>query len=904
MFGGNPSLDVLTRATFTLSNKRQILWGSEENRWFLNWLGVSAEFTMLKTFFSIKTPTVRAAYEELCNTARKLRRSPVARVLFEIQDTVRNNCPMTADGVDFLWIAAEIGSSTDGMLDIAKLVQKSSASACKGSHNKRGHCRPNLFLSAAARRDIPMMKILVEGLKECNHWHDADRWNDSAIRRISFVMHQVYTWDPEEFKDGFTITDYIQLLIEGGILSTSPPASCCYQDRPKVAVWNPKSLTSDELIMMCPPERRSKLYSAVLSCSNDQAEVMSKAGVFTKALEGAQTLLKYFQRCKKNDALEILGVMQECLVFAASLNDIQTATALVQLGVDPEVGILSANQEWYHKGVTSWSPMLIAAAAGSLETLQLLSETSDLTLFLGTAPIYEICRLEHPPTKYGKLAGRELRRVENLRRRIIYNKLKFSDVGAAHLVADSSRLLDDPELWQPHPIARRTSGFFVPHKRRVETIAWIRTVAAANGSGATVDKEIIKAALCDDLTRPPRWQFTDTVYHPCDALLLDGLVDANLEYREGDMDLLQLSIRAGCSLDVVELLLNKGHRVHSRAAAQSGNTMLHDALLGRSRDRSKIVHLLLREGADLKHAGDGLTILEASLQWDRSGAEEPRQVADFLGIFVYLLDAGAPVQRKQRPRLVGFKPLIHQLVDVGAEDDLILRVVEAGADLNDRGPGGEEDTPLAFAIVKGRENLARELIRRGADVHAPAGWPHLGTALQAACLFSSFQFVEYLVKVQGVDVNEAASERIGNTALQLAVMAGSLALVELLLDHGADVNALSGRTWDGRFPAWRRALDVAAEFGRLDVVEFLLKAGGRSSIYGLGGAIELAKNGGHFALVSLLLDWEKQHGRRLVEEEVEWQQQHPDAARLLLGATSDDDFSDSSDSEGFGEELQ
>lgn len=896
LFGGNPSLDILTRVAFTLSNNLFTYWGSDENRWFLNWLGVSADFKVLRTFFSIKTPTVRATYEKLCDTARHLRRSPVARVLFEIQDTMRTNCPMTGDGINFLYTAVEIGSKAEGMLDIAKRASKSPASLCEESRDKRGQCVPELFRSAAGLRDIPMMKVLIKSLGICHY--KAHSWGHYQKCGISFVMHQIYAWDPEELKDGFTVTEYIQLLIEGGILSTSLPASCCYEDRPEVAIYNPVSLTIDELVMMCPPVKRPKLYSAVLRCSNEHTEIITKAGVFTAALEGAQTLLDYLHCCKNNGAFEIRGVLQECLVFAASLNDTRTASALLHLGVDPEVGMLSANQEWYHKGVTSWNPMVIAAAAGSLETLQLLSETGDLNLFLRTAPIFEICQLENPKTKYRDPLGRELRRLENLRRQFMFRKLKVSDIADEDDMSNSPlpRVRGDHEIWQlgHDPSFRGDLLPFVAHKRRIETIAWIRTIAAANGAGATVDKEIIEAALCVDL-KFRALQFTNTPYHPCDVLLLDGLVDANLVYHEGDMDLLQLSIRAECKLDVVEFLLSKGLRVHSRAAAQSGNTMLHDALLGQSRDRSEIVHLLLREGADLKHLGDGLTVLEASLQCDFSYGTSQFPVPDCLDIFTHLLDAGAPVKQKQRPRVKEWKPLISQLICARAEDDLILRVVDAGADLNEPGHrGGQlglEHTPLVKAVIHRREKLARELIRRGADVHAPAGHWNDRTALQAACNTpASFQFVEYLINVQRVDVNEAPSDGcFGHTALQIAVKVGSLTLVEFLLDHGADVNALSGslndyggNLRDYKFPKrYDRALDVAAEHGRLDMAELLLKAGGRSSIYGLGGAIKLAKNKGHFAVASLLLGWEKQHGRRLLEQEAGWQRQHPDAARLL-----------------------
>lgn len=877
LFGGNPSLDVLARVTFTLSNKLEVDWRSEDYSWFLHWFGVSADFTLLRTFFSIKTPTVCAAYEDLCATAFVFRRSAVARVLFEVRDTMRKNDPMSCDGVDFLQIAVKCGSRADGMLDVAKREVKPSGSSYKRSHCRDDQCVPRLFYAAAARRDIALMRILAGALGDC-HDETHFRGND-GIQRISIVMHQVYAWEPEEIKDGYTMADYIQLLIQGGLLTTRLSAKCCYDDRPKVAVRNPESFTIDELVMMCPPKKRKNLQYVLLRWSNEHRLFINQAGVFTAALGGSQSLLDYVQSCKRNNTFEIRTTMQECLLFAASLNDTQTASALIQLGADPEVGLLSTNQERYLKGDLRWNPMIIAAAACNLETLYLLGDTKRSLPFLKSAPVYEICHLENSQTRYWDAMGRELRRLENLRRHYLHSLEKNSDSAIANgMVEVESFGCDD--LIQPildHSNVR--SLFFMVEKRRIETIAWIRTLAAGHDLGTRIDVEIIEAALhCDPETRP--LQYANEAYHQCDMLLLNGLVDSNLDYHEGDMDLLQLSIRAQCRLKVVEYLLSKGLRVHSRAAAQSGHTMLHDALLGRSRDRSQIVHLLLREGADYTRVAEGLSILEASMHRYFWRAEGP--FTDYLSIFTHLFEIGAPVPYRTQPQSKEDDSLICQLINSGAEDDLILRVVDAGANLNARGRGNwcRRDTPLVLAILNCGEKLARAFIRRGSDVHAPGDDDGGLTALQTACAGDSPEFIEYLIRVHGANVNEAASKNRGSTALQQAVRSGSMSLVEFLLDQGADVNGLSGEGGYLRLDMKHRALDLAASDGKIDMVEFLLKAGGRSRSGGLSGAIDLARRAGHFAVVSVLLNWEKNHSRRIMEE-AEWEWQPPEAACSL-----------------------
>lgn len=858
-------------------------------------------------FFSTKTPTVCAIYEGLCRVVRNLRRPAPARVLFEIQDIVTNNNPIAVNGFDFLKIAVQMGSKADGMLDVAKRASQRSELPLERTSEAGRHRLQVLFLAAAARRDMAMMRILDDAVAQFDDRTYLCLAGEATIRLILSIMRHLYDWDPDDPDEFSTISGYIQLLMQRGILTTRLTTRCCYDDRPKVAVCYPATLTIDELVMICPSEKREILYAAVLRWSNEHRGFVNKAGVFTAALKGPRSLEAYLQQFNQNDSFEACVTLQESLLFATCLNDINTVSVLLQMGVDPEVGLLSNNQERYHKGNMSWSPMLVAATSGNLEILKLLSERVNFDGFLRIAPVHEIVQFEYSPHKYSQMMGRELRRLENLHRRYLYSRKHDSDADVANAMLHMHSIRTVGEMVAPGINLNMMSAgapFFTVEGRRLEMISWVRDIATTHGVGQRVDKEIIEAALFNDPeTRALRCR--NAAYQPCDVLLLEGLVDANAGYYKEDMDLLQLSIRAQCSLKVVELLLSKGFQVHSRPAARSGNTMLHDAILSNSCDRFKIVELLLREGADYKNCGMGLTVLECSLH--RAGfSMEPGPFPEDLEMFKRLFEAGAPVRHWQRPELERWRPLLFLLLQARAPDDLILRVADAGAELDERGwdnyAAGGNKTPLQKAMSRGRETLARELIQRGADVHAHADRIFGSTALQSACgSRSSLQFAEYLVKEQGADVNESPAEIGGMTALQASASRGYLSLAEFLLAHGADVNALSGRFGGLPSPerlARRRALDFAAMMGRLDMTEFLLKAGGRSGAAGLGGAIQMAKENRHFAVLSVLVEWEKENGSRILKEEAEWQRQNPELARLLLVPWSEDDFSDGSDSEG------
>ncbi|KAH8768993.1 hypothetical protein F5883DRAFT_553288 [Diaporthe sp. PMI_573] len=880
LVGTNPSFEILARYSFEFSNNLWIDWESNEYSWFLAWLGLSADFRMLKMFFSVKSPTVGAVYERLCREVRRLKRPAPARVLFEIQDTIREHHAMIGDDTPFLRTAVEIGSRGDGMLEVAERAFQRTMSPKLGRASVRTSQHfQSMFMVAAAHRDLSMMGLLVSAVTHSDGKTEFS--GDTAPRLLALVMRQIYYISAPEAPEGDSvIDDYMRLLIQGGILSTNLSARCCCDDRPQVPIRNPESLTLDELIMMCPPKRRRYLYSVSLRWSNEHRTFISKAGIFSAAAEGADSLKAYIQGHNWYRSSEIPALMQDCLLFAVYLNDTETASALLELGTDPEVGLLSNNQERYHKGVLPWNPMIVAAAAGNLEMLDLLKERVNLASFIKMAPICEIVQVEDAQGKYGVCSGRELLRLENLQRHYLYSQTQISDAA----VANRTAYIEEFRYGQ----GCLPSQFFLIEKRRMDTLAWIRRIAMDLGVGESVDKEIFEAALFND-PKAPAVPYRNTAYHPCDVLLLEGLVDANLGYHKGDMDLLQVCIRNQCSLKVVKLLLSRGFHVHYRAAPPSGNTMLHDALSNQSCDQSQIVRLLVREGVDYAHCGEGITILEASLQGtDLTRAEEP--FPDKLWVFTQLFEAGAPVQQRRRSQLKEWQPLICLLVDADADDDLILRVLAAGAELNERGCSCASTsgrmTPLEAVISDNRESLAQKLMERGADVHTPAGDGFTFTALQAACRVNcSFRFIEFLVTVQAADVNEAPGAKGGTTALQWAAFHGSLPVAEFLLAQGAAVNALSG---SGRL----RALDFAAMGGKLDMVEFLLKAGGRSGTAGLGEAIHIAKESRHLAILSILLDWEKEHGSRINREEAEWQQQNPDFVRMLRESGSDDDFSD------------
>ena len=122
-------------------------------------------------------------------------------------------------------------------------------------------------------------------------------------------------------------------------------------------------------------------------------------------------------------------------------------------------------------------------------------------------------------------------------------------------------------------------------------------------------------------------------------------------------------------------------------------------------------------------------------------------------------------------------------------------------------------TPLHFAAFFRQPEIARELIRRGANVAAVSMNPMEVTPLHSAAAAHSAEIVRMLVE-SGAPVN--ARQHGGWTALHAAADNGDPEMVKFLVQHGADPHV---RNDDGKTP-----LDIAELKGREQVLPLLATA--------------------------------------------------------------------------------
>lgn len=162
-------------------------------------------------------------------------------------------------------------------------------------------------------------------------------------------------------------------------------------------------------------------------------------------------------------------------------------------------------------------------------------------------------------------------------------------------------------------------------------------------------------------------------------------------------------------------------------------------------------------------------------------------------------------------------------------------------------PCSDGETPLYIAADSGQIEMVEFLLRTGANPNAHPGLVGQRTVLQVAA-FKQRTAIMCLLLENKADVN-ATGGNPGQTALQEAITHGNMDVIKLLLDHKADVNARTHKLCN-------TPLQEAATRRDMGLIKLLLQHGalvdGRCAS---GGPIpmQLAARHGYVEIVQLLL---------------------------------------------------
>ncbi|MCL2144775.1 MAG: ankyrin repeat domain-containing protein [Endomicrobia bacterium] len=285
------------------------------------------------------------------------------------------------------------------------------------------------------------------------------------------------------------------------------------------------------------------------------------------------------------------------------------------------------------------------------------------------------------------------------------------------------------------------------------------------------------------------------------------------------------------------------------SADPQGNTLLHAAA---GRGHLGIVQYLVSRGANINAENRlGITPVITALE------------NDFPEIIKFLKSKGANlnISVKEKDGSYSKEPVIFKYYYQRDNDYALLkRFIEAGADINIKGYGGETvlfsaaggygsnielasyliennadvnaknddgQTPL-FGAAAGFYDMAKLLIDKGAGINAED--KNLRTPLFEALNYNNNEVAQYLL-AKGAEINH--KDIRGDTPLHIAAGNDSVETVKLLVEKGAKVNAKNNA---GHEPVYNASL-LSAE-GKA-IIEYLESKGADPESSGMGGTFKL-----------------------------------------------------------------
>jgi len=285
-----------------------------------------------------------------------------------------------------------------------------------------------------------------------------------------------------------------------------------------------------------------------------------------------------------------------------------------------------------------------------------------------------------------------------------------------------------------------------------------------------------------------------------DAMLVKRFIDAGADVNKADsMNNIPCSIDAVCNhtplvhavwtkdTQIVKLLIDAGADLNNTDSMD--HTPLFHAVCT---EDTQIVKLLIDAGANVNKACDTTPLVHAVLTKDTQ-------------IVKLLIDAGADVNKTDWH---GTTPLLHAIIE--KDEEILKLLIKAGADVTKVDSSGL--TPLLHAIIKKDVEIVKTLIKSGVDLNkidrngitpwiiaSRAGDGEIITAIENfKTAYPTIIAIQENKMSAWVITRESAQEKTeaGYTVLMAAYASGNIALVEKLLEYGADIYAcdIYGRT--------------------------------------------------------------------------------------------------------------
>ncbi|KAI5779642.1 ankyrin repeat-containing domain protein [Peziza echinospora] len=193
------------------------------------------------------------------------------------------------------------------------------------------------------------------------------------------------------------------------------------------------------------------------------------------------------------------------------------------------------------------------------------------------------------------------------------------------------------------------------------------------------------------------------------------------------------------------------------------------------------------------------------------GLVKPIQCILRTGAWINRLNEGAGDECNAAPAL--------HLAARGGHENIISLLLDKGADVEKK-LGDAEWTPLKLAIYTGQKNAVAMLLKRGAEVQFNIGPKSLWTPFQHAASEGWIEIMSLLLE-WGASIEQESF--FGITALHCAAAGGRSRAIQLLLEHGANVNSIGTR--DGYTPLHSAVCWGTVTFDGAQAVGLLIEKG-------------------------------------------------------------------------------
>ena len=311
--------------------------------------------------------------------------------------------------------------------------------------------------------------------------------------------------------------------------------------------------------------------------------------------------------------------------------------------------------------------------------------------------------------------------------------------------------------------------------------------ACVNGHVAVVQLLLASGAKRDSLTSArdtPLLLAIENNHIQIAEMLVHQGVDLSLSELSGTSPLISAARRG--SLELVRLLLRKGARPNVQQHSD-GITALHWAVS--NEHEAIVVELLLYNADPMIRSKNGTSLLHLAAHRSHAAV-----VQSLLGA-------------KADPNEIdggGCGP-IHYAAGLGHKD-VVQTLLDGQANIGLTDTSGV--TPLNWASMRGHRDVVMLLLHRGADVTIKAA--NGLTPLKSAAQSGYLEIVHLLIAA----VKDLGALDIISSSLTNASMMGHIAVVQALIDSGADINYLG----TGHYTA----LSGASSYGRVDIIKLLL----------------------------------------------------------------------------------